>query len=129
LDESYCKRIVANKFGSDYEMKWAAIKTTTFQERAVVLQPKQQPSRFAATMAPMFKTRFKYEITFLLDEQKPKVTHRDLLEITFNRSNGATPQQQERISRNRQDFAELVQQLQAQIDFDQDEQAKHKQEN
>ena len=37
-------------------------------------------------------------------------------------SNGATTQQQERIFRNRQEFAELVQQLQAQIDFDQDEQ-------
>eukprot|EP00548_Thalassiothrix_antarctica_P004127 CAMPEP_0194144840 /NCGR_PEP_ID=MMETSP0152-20130528/13847_1 /TAXON_ID=1049557 /ORGANISM="Thalassiothrix antarctica, Strain L6-D1" /LENGTH=141 /DNA_ID=CAMNT_0038844855 /DNA_START=139 /DNA_END=564 /DNA_ORIENTATION=+ len=110
IPSSYHESVVNKSFGNNYNIRW-----TTSSVRAV-LEPKKQPSRIGATLFPMYKTRYKYEILFNNDND---VSHKDLLSVTFNRCNGATVQQQERIFQHRKDFATLLQTMKQRIRMDQ----------
>mmetsp|Transcript_5821 Transcript_5821/g.8936 ORF Transcript_5821/g.8936 Transcript_5821/m.8936 type:complete len:99 (-) Transcript_5821:7-303(-) len=82
-DPQYRQSLVDDVFGDMYKIRWDDSSTSM----RAVLEPKKQPSRVAATLFPMQKTRFKYEIRFT---KEGGVSHKDLLEVTFNRCNGAT---------------------------------------
>mmetsp|Transcript_12619 Transcript_12619/g.18553 ORF Transcript_12619/g.18553 Transcript_12619/m.18553 type:complete len:135 (-) Transcript_12619:120-524(-) len=110
-DSDYRQLVVSDIFGDAYKVKWSSKNSNE-----AILEPKKQPSRVQATLFPMFKTRFKYGISFSAGGE---VSHKDLLEITFNRSNGATVHQQERIFQNRKDFAALMKKMEQKIRMDQ----------
>lgn len=81
------RKLMEQEFGSDFEIVWQSPSTVT-------IKPKDQPSKLQAALFPMFKTRYSYNIIFRDDGQ---IELKDNYAITFNRSNGATAEQQDRI--------------------------------
>eukprot|EP00563_Minutocellus_polymorphus_P018610 CAMPEP_0197719364 /NCGR_PEP_ID=MMETSP1434-20131217/3153_1 /TAXON_ID=265543 /ORGANISM="Minutocellus polymorphus, Strain CCMP3303" /LENGTH=220 /DNA_ID=CAMNT_0043304109 /DNA_START=175 /DNA_END=837 /DNA_ORIENTATION=- len=84
-----------------------------------ILKPKDNPSMLKATLAPMYFTRFKYSITF--DDRTGAVSFEDLYAITFNRSNGATPQQQQRIQDRHHAFRSQLEKMEATMEHNREE--------
>mmetsp|Transcript_26550 Transcript_26550/g.76670 ORF Transcript_26550/g.76670 Transcript_26550/m.76670 type:complete len:221 (+) Transcript_26550:185-847(+) len=84
-----------------------------------ILKPKDNPSVLKATLAPMYFTRFKYSITF--DDRTGAVSFEDLYAITFNRSNGATPQQQQRIQDRHHAFKSQLEKMEATMEHNREE--------
>ena len=107
--QAYRESLVAGRFGNEYNIEF---KSST----VAVLTPKNNPSVLMATLAPMFFTRFKYRITF--DGPTGIVYFEDLYEITFNRSNGATPRQQRRIQDRHRAFSDQLKKMGATLEYD-----------
>mmetsp|Transcript_50348 Transcript_50348/g.121839 ORF Transcript_50348/g.121839 Transcript_50348/m.121839 type:complete len:118 (+) Transcript_50348:404-757(+) len=89
------KNLTDEEFSADFHIKW---KSTNVVE----IQPKEEPSKLAATFLPMWKTRYSYDIIFNNAADSTTMRVKDNYAITFNRSNGATPDQQERIHEEEQ---------------------------
>ena len=62
----------------------------------------------------MFKTRYKFRVTFDTDGG---VSFEDEYAMTFNRANGASIEQQERINRRTREFGEEVDRLREEIRY------------
>ena len=107
--QAYREAHVSARFGNEYNIEF---KSST----VAVLTPKNNPSVLMATLAPMFFTRFKYRITF--DGPTGIVYFEDLYEITFNRSNGATPRQQRRIQDRHRAFSDQLKKMGATLEYD-----------
>ena len=89
------------------------------------LIPKDNPSLLLATLFPMYKTRYKYKLTFHTSSNSSgseviieNVSYHDLYKITFNRSNGSTPQQQTKIYKRNKLFEEQLEKLIEEIRYD-----------
>jgi len=111
-DFSYRQHIVQQRFQDRYD-------NITWKSRScVTLTPQNNPSLLQASLFPLWKTRFKYEIQF--DDTTGEVSYQDLYKITFNRSNGACPDQQLRIRKSWDALEEKLHELEAQVEFDRD---------
>ena len=109
---AYRGALVASRFGNEYSVEFESA------SRAI-LKPKDNPSVLKATLAPMYFTRFKYGISF--DDRTGAVSFEDLYAITFNRSNGATPQQQKRIQDRHHAFKGQLEKLEATMEHNREE--------
>jgi len=102
--QTYREAHVSARFGNEYNIEFES-------SNKAILKPKDNPSVLKATLAPMYFTRFKYSITF--DDRAGAVSFEDLYAITFNRSNGATPQQQQRIQDRHHAFKSQLEKMEA----------------
>ena len=102
--QTYREAHVSARFRNEYNIEFESSKKA-------ILKPKDNPSVLKATLAPMYFTRFKYSITF--DDRAGAVSFEDLYAITFNRSNGATPQQQQRIQDRHHAFKSQLEKMEA----------------
>mmetsp|Transcript_24085 Transcript_24085/g.58163 ORF Transcript_24085/g.58163 Transcript_24085/m.58163 type:complete len:227 (-) Transcript_24085:20-700(-) len=105
--QAYRETLVSGRFGNEYSIKFES-------SNRAILRPKDNPSILKATLAPMYFTRFKYSITF--DDRTGAISFEDLYAITFNRSNGATPQQQQRIQNRHHAFKDQLEKMEATMD-------------
>mmetsp|Transcript_40805 Transcript_40805/g.75520 ORF Transcript_40805/g.75520 Transcript_40805/m.75520 type:complete len:223 (-) Transcript_40805:247-915(-) len=103
----YRRALVARRFGKDYTVDF---RSSTHAE----LKPVDNPSVLLAAIAPMFKTRFKYIIAF--DDATGAVTFEDAYALNFNRANGATPEQQERIQSRHREFKDRLEKMEAEME-------------
>ena len=108
--------------------------TNTNKEYSYILKAKDNPSLLMATLFPMYKTRYKYKITFhhvhvggvvggegdgsKQEEKEIRVSYQDVYLITFNRTNGSTPEQQMRIYNRTKAFEEQLEKLIEEIRYD-----------
>ena len=109
---AYREALVASRFGNEYSIDFESA-------TKAVLKPKDNPSVLKATLAPMYFTRFKYSIIF--DDRTGAVAFEDLYAITFNRANGATPQQQQRIQDRHHAFKNQLEKLEATMEHNREE--------
>ena len=109
---AYREPLVASRFGNEYSVDFESA-------TRAILKPKDNPSVLKATLAPMYYTRFKYGISF--DDRTGAVSFEDLYAITFNRSNGATPQQQQRIQNRHHAFKSQLEKLEATMEHNREE--------
>ena len=73
-----------------------------------------------ATLFPLFKTRYKFKVMFGGDGS---VSYEDMYALTFNRTNGSSPEQQERISRQAKEFGEEVDRLREEVRYNEEKRA------
>ena len=109
---AYREALVACRFGNEYSVEFESA-------TRAILKPKDNSSVLKATLAPMYFTRFKYGISF--DDRTGAVSFEDLYAITFNRSNGATPQQQQRIQNRHHAFKSQLEKLEATMEHNREE--------
>ena len=110
--QAYREAHVSARFGNEYNIEFES-------SNKAILKPKDNPSVLKATLAPMYFTRFKYSITF--DDRTGAISFEDLYAITFNRSNGATPQQQRRIQDRHHAFKSQLEKMEATMEHSRDE--------
>ena len=110
--QTYREAHVSARFGNEYNIEFES-------PNKAILKPKDNPSVLKATLAPMYFTRFKYSITF--DDRAGAVSFEDLYAITFNRSNGATPQQQQRIQDRHHAFKSQLEKMEATMEHSRDD--------
>ena len=115
-DIEYREAVLEAELGAEYNIHWKT------NERAVI-EPRKQPSKLQATVFPMFKTRYNYEITF--HQATGEITYEDMYAITFNRCNGATPEQQERIQESRRSVGKRLTLVKSRIRQDREVAVKH----
>ena len=108
----YRRALIFSRYGNDYRIEMESPSWAT-------LKPKTNPSLLKATLAPMYYTRFKYRITF--DDRTGAVAFEDCYAITFNRSNGATPEQQRRIQDRNRAFRDQLDQMEASLEHHREE--------
>ena len=110
--QTYREAHVSARFGNEYNIEFESSNKAN-------MKPKDNPSVLKATLAPMYFTRFKYSITF--DDRTGAVSFEDLYAITFNRSSGATPQQQQRIQDRHHAFKSQLEKMEATMEHIVDE--------
>ena len=103
---------VSARFGNEYNIEFES-------SNKAILKPKDNPSVLKATLAPMYFTRFKYSITF--GDRTGAISFKDEYAITFNRSNGATPRQQQRIQDHHHAFKSQLEKMEATMEHSRDE--------
>ena len=109
---AYREALVTSRFGNEYSVEFESA-------TRAILKPKDNPSVLKATLAPMYFTRFKYGISF--DDRTGAVSFEDLYAITFNRSNGATPQQQQRIQNRNHAFKSQLEKLEVTMEHNREQ--------
>ena len=123
----YQMKLLQKRYGSEYNI--SQISSTSLNhpnEYEYILMPKDNPSLLLATLFPMYKTRYKYKLTFHTSSNSSSeviienVSYQDLYKITFNRSNGSTPQQQAKIYKRNKLFEEQLEKLIEEIRYDRD---------
>jgi len=135
----YHRSLLETYFSDEYKIELGDEATA---DSSFALKPRDNPSVAAATIAPMYRTRFKYIVQF----GRGTVSFRDAYKSNFNRVNGrvldhaclsctcsnsilctdthnrndsgATPGQQRRIAERYSDFEERMRKVQAQMIFD-----------
>jgi hypothetical protein len=108
----YRRGLIFSRYGNEYRIEMESPTRAT-------LKPKTNPSLLKATLAPMYYTRFKYRITF--DDRTGAVAFEDCYAITFNRSNGATPEQQRRIQDRNRAFRDQLDRMEATMEHHREE--------
>lgn len=109
---AYREALVRSRFGNAYSVDFESA-------TRAILKPRDNPSVLKATLAPMYFTRYKYGINF--DDRTGAISFEDLYAITFNRSNGATPQQQQRIQDRHHAFKSQLEKLEATMEHNREE--------
>ena len=124
--EEYHLKLLTKRFGNEYNISPIPSSNNVIDE--YILKPKNQPSLLKATLFPMYKTRYKYKVTFSSNNSPTNsfngssnaVEYVDMYAITFNRTNGSTPTQQERIYKQTKAFEEQLDKLQVELQYDLD---------
>jgi len=129
--KEYHLKLLTKRFGNEYNISPIPSSNNVIDE--YTLKPKNNPSLLKATLFPMYKTRYKYKVTFSSNSTNnntnnnvsgsnavEKVSYVDLYAITFNRTNGSTPIQQERIYKQTKAFEEQLDKLQVELQYDYD---------
>jgi len=136
----YHMKLLQKRYGMEYKITQSSLSlassssTNTNREYSYILKAKDNPSLLIATLFPMYKTRYKYKITFhhvhvggvvggegdgsKQEEKEIRVSYQDLYLITFNRTNGSTPEQQMRIYNRTKAFEEQLEKLIEEIRYD-----------
>ena len=126
-DTSSCEyqmKLLQKRYGSEYNISQSSTSLNHPNEYEYILIPKDNPSLLLATLFPMYKTRYKYKLTFHTSSNSSSediienVSYQDLYKITFNRSNGSTPQQQTKIYKRNEMFEEQLEKLIEEIRYD-----------
>mmetsp|Transcript_36966 Transcript_36966/g.88436 ORF Transcript_36966/g.88436 Transcript_36966/m.88436 type:complete len:123 (-) Transcript_36966:359-727(-) len=111
----YHRSLLETYFSDEYKIELVEIDgDNATADSSFALKPRDNPSVAAATIAPMYRTRFKYIVQF----GRGTVSFRDAYKSNFNRVNGATPGQRRRIAERYSDFEERMRKVQAQMIFD-----------
>ena len=131
--KEYHLKLLTKRFGNEYNISSIPSSNNVIDE--YILKPKNNPSLFQATLFPMYKTRYKYKVTFSSNNSPTnnntnssgngsnaveKLSYQDLYAITFNRTNGSTPTQQTRIYKQTKAFEEQLDKLRVELQYDHD---------
>ena len=120
--KEYHLKLLTKRFGNEYNISPIPSSNNVIDE--YILKPKSNPSLLKATLFPMYKTRYKYKVTFSSPTNSVNgsnaVEYVDMYAITFNRTNGSTPTQQERIYKQTKAFEEQLDKLKVELQFDHD---------
>ena len=138
----YHMKLLQKRYGMEYNITQSSLplslasssSTNTNREYSYILKAKDNPSLLISTLFPMYKTRYKYKITFhhvhvggvvggegdgsKQGEKEIRVSYQDMYLITFNRTNGSTPEQQMRIYNRTKAFEEQLEKLIEEIRYD-----------
>ena len=119
--EEYHLKLLTKRFGNEYNISSIPSANNVIDE--YTLKPKNNPSLLKATLFPMYKTRYKYKVTFSSPSGNgsnavEKVSYKDIYAITFNRTNGSTPTQQTRIYKRTKAFEEQLDKLKVELQYD-----------
>ena len=109
-DAEHRLNLLEKRFGREYNITPCKDNPSSY-----FLKPKSNPSVLQATIFPLFKTRYKFRVTF--DVDGGTVSFEDEYAMTFNRANGASPEQQERIRRRTSEFGDEVDRLREEIRY------------
>ena len=113
----YHRSLLETYFSDEYKIELAENGgDDATADSSFALKPRDNPSVALATIAPMYRTRYKFIVQF----GRGEVSFRDAYKSNFNRVNGATPEQQRRIAEKHSDFEERMKKVQAQMIFDAD---------
>lgn len=111
-------KLLTKRFGDEFSITpHAKDGSDNSSAESFILKPKDNPSLVKATIFPMYKTRYKFKVTFLGDDSDD-MTFEDMYAITFNRTNGATPEQQERIRERTQKVQDELYRLREELRYD-----------
>ena len=127
--KEYHLKLLTKRFGNEYNISPIPSSNNVIDE--YILKSKSNPSLLKATLFPMYKTRYKYKVTFSSNNSSTnscngssnaveKVSYVDMYKITFNRTNGSTPTQQERIYKQTKAFEEQLDKLRVELQYDHD---------
>jgi len=126
--EEYHLKLLTKRFGNEYNISSIPSSNNVIDE--YILKPKNNPSLLKATLFPMYKTRYKYKVTFSSNNSPTNnntnnsgngsnaVEYVDMYAITFNRTNGSTPTQQTRIYKQTKAFEEQLEKLKVELQYD-----------
>ena len=104
--------LLEKRFGREYRIEHCPDDPSSY-----FLKPKDNPPVWKATLFPLFKTRYKFKVTFGGDGS---VSYEDAYALTFNRTNGSSPEQQERIHRRTKEFGEEVDRLREELRYNEE---------
>ena len=128
--EEYHLKLLTKRFGNEYNISTIQASSTSTSNNVIneyILKPKNNPSLLQATLFPMYKTRYKYKVTFSSptnnntnNSGSDLVEYVDMYAISFNRTNGSTSTQQERIYKQTKAFEEQLDKLKVELQYDHD---------